>query len=76
MKFLIGKGAEINAKNNNGESALIYASLTNGETERMKKYESIMSLLIENGADINTINNQNDSALIIFIDRGNISKKS
>lgn len=76
MKILIRKGADINAKNNNGESALMFSSLIEGETENIKKYESIMNLLIENGADVNMINNRNDSALIIFLDRGNLSRNS
>lgn len=45
VKLLIEKGADVNAKNNNGQTALMYAS-REGDLE-------IAKYLVENGTDIN-----------------------
>lgn len=58
-QILIEKGANINTTNNNGVSALLFASA--------KASESIVKLLIENGADINAVDMYNSSALILSI---------
>ena len=60
VKLLIEHGADINAKNNNGWTALMWALVSNNA-----EYLEIIKLLVENGANINTKNNNGDTALII-----------
>ena len=55
VKLLIKLGADINAKNYDGNTPLIFAS-ANG-------YLDIVKLLIENGADINVKNKRKHTAL-------------
>ena len=57
VKLLIDKGADVNAKNNDGWTALIWAS-RNGYTE-------IAKLLIDKGADVNAKNNYVWTALML-----------
>ncbi len=54
-RLLIKKGADVNAKNNDGETALMLASL-NGNFEAA-------NLLIEKGADVNAKSNKGKTAL-------------
>ena len=49
VKYLIEKGADVNAKDNEGNTALIKSS--------RKGYLEVVKCLIEKGADINTKNN-------------------
>lgn len=54
---LLVDGADINAKNKDGETPLMWAEY--------KNHTEIIKLLIRKGADINAINNDGDTALII-----------
>jgi len=56
VKQLLEKGADVNARDEDGWTALIKASY-NG-------YEGIAELLIEYGADVNAQNKYGDTALI------------
>ena len=56
VKFLIENGADINIKNNNGDTVLHEAVLIKDNLE-------VVKLLIENGADINIKNNNGDTVL-------------
>lgn len=62
VQTLIEHGANINATNNDGESALLLAAA--------KGSENMVKLLIENGADVNIINKKNESVLIVAINKG------
>jgi len=57
--LLLENGADVNAKNNNGETCLYYATKENNI--------EIVQLLLENGADINAINNYGKTPLIYSI---------
>lgn len=46
MRYLISKGADVNAKQNNGQRALLHLIARNGDNETIAK------LLIENNADV------------------------
>lgn len=54
-KFLIDNGADVNAKNDNGDTVLIKAS-NSGNLD-------IVKYLVKNGTDVNAKNNQNKTAL-------------
>ncbi|MCX5921979.1 MAG: ankyrin repeat domain-containing protein [Candidatus Dependentiae bacterium] len=56
VKLLLKAGADINAKDNSGETALHTVAFLEG-------YESIIALLLNAGADINAKNNFGDTAL-------------
>jgi len=58
FKLLFDKGVDINAKDNNGDTALHYAC-----RYLDRKFE-IIELLLENGADVNSINYNGASALM------------
>ena len=64
VKELLAQGADINAKDSIGNTALIYAAGTEGRVE-------IARLLLDKGARINETNNWGDSALIRAIDWDN-----
>ena len=55
-EYLINNGADINVKNNHGETPLMYAS----KLHNIK----VVELLIQKGADINAFNNYGNTALI------------
>ena len=57
MKYLVENGADANAKDDNGRTALMDASY-NGHLE-------IVKYLVENGADVNVKNDQGKTALDI-----------
>jgi ankyrin repeat protein len=59
--LLLTNGANVNAKNNEGDTPLIVAVL--------KRHESIVRLLLEHGADINIKNKNDSTALSIAIDK-------
>lgn len=57
LNYLIEKGVDVNAKNNNGYTALMDATFI-GNTE-------IMKILIKSGADVNAKNNNGATALML-----------
>jgi hypothetical protein len=57
IKILISKGSEINARDDEGWTALMQASFS-GQLENV-------SLLLESGADINSLSNKGETALAI-----------
>ena len=61
-KLLIAKGADVNAANNDGANALIWAS-ARGDIQTAE-------LLIENGADVNATKKDDSSALTWASARG------
>ena len=63
VKILIENGAEVNAQNYNGATALIYAS-TFGHTE-------IVKYLLANNADKNLTDNRGNTALKHAVMQGN-----
>ena len=54
VKLLLANGADVNAQNNNGDSALTRATL-NGHLE-------IVKLLLTNGADVNAQDTDGDTS--------------
>jgi ankyrin repeat protein len=65
VKLLIQNGADVNAYNSDGNTALIMTSV-------MGNFD-IAKLLIDSGADINKTNNAGNSALIIAAIKGHIN---
>jgi len=64
VKLLIDKGADVNAKTNDGDTALMWAAIS-GEVD-------IVKMLLEKGADVNAKNNHGDTALIFAAAQGNV----
>lgn len=64
IKFLISRGANINATRNTGHTALMVASKTGSE--------KVVEYLIQNGADINLITNEGADAFIYATQYGNV----
>ena len=62
VKLLIEAGADVNAKNNDGMTALIKASST--------RYYELIEALIAAGADVNAKNNDGTTALIEALSAG------
>ena len=58
VKYLVENGADINAKNNDGETALMKSSANHENIEIVKH-------LVENGADVNDKDNNGETALMI-----------
>lgn len=65
VKFLISRGANINATRHNGLTALMIASQVGNE--------KLVEYLIQNGADINLITNDGADAFIWAAQNGNVS---
>ena len=61
VKILIEQGADINAKDEGGETALMWAS---GNQFTGKGHIEVVKYLVENGADINAEGKSGDTALI------------
>lgn len=64
MKLLIENGAEINIKDNDGNTPLHYAA--------KRGFMGIIRLLVENGADINAKNNDGQTPNDISFFKGNV----
>ncbi|MBD5087717.1 MAG: hypothetical protein HDT30_02710 [Clostridiales bacterium] len=62
MKLLLRAGADINARNNDGNNALMFA-LKHGDCE-------LARLLIKKGADYNIINKENETPATIAVEEG------
>ena len=62
VRFLVGKGADINAQTNNGETALIQAT----EWGRLET----VRFLVNKGADVNTPDNRGRTPLILAKEKG------
>jgi len=65
MSFLIGKGADVNQRNNRGETALVVAS-------NMAFIEGVQ-LLVEHGARVDEPNNTGETPLISAVHRRDIA---
>ena len=63
IKLLLRYKADINQKNNYGETALMY---TCGKLSEDRFYTEIIKLLLKKGADPNIISNQGQNALMIL----------
>ena len=68
VNFLISKGADVNAKNKKGWTALLFAASQNTS--------DVVKLLLDNGADINAKNKDGNNAIICALEhapRENVS---
>src|SRR5262249_17518443 len=63
---LIAKGADINARNDQGEKTLVWAT---GDVDRISKPE-VVGALLKNGAHINAVDNNAWSALMFAAAQG------
>ncbi|MBW5388945.1 ankyrin repeat domain-containing protein, partial [Brachyspira hampsonii] len=65
VKFLLENGANINTKDNDGNTVLYYNIKYDhyGKEERLENAKKIFNLLIKYGADVNTKNNDGASLL-------------
>jgi len=62
VRMLIKAGADINARNNEGRTALMYASWSTGRINEEVQIE-IVQMLIDAGADVNLKDNDGETAL-------------
>lgn len=58
---------DLNAKDENGNTALLRAAETGSE--------NFINQLLDHGADVNALNNLNNTALIVAINSGMLSNK-
>lgn len=70
-KTLIDNGADVNARDNTGHTALIHAARGVGIDGYYLNNCQIMKLLIDNGADVNAKTNFNSTALHYAVISGN-----
>ena len=66
VKALLAKGADVNAKNNNGGTVLMYAS--------NEDHIEVVRELLAKGADVNAKNNKNNAALMKALEDGRIEE--
>ncbi|MBR4682018.1 MAG: ankyrin repeat domain-containing protein [Elusimicrobiaceae bacterium] len=66
LQTLIKAGANVNAKDNNGSTALIYATKA-----KSGNYEGIVSVLLKAGADVNAKDNDGKTAIKLAQEAGN-----
>ena len=75
IKTLIDKGADVNAKNNNGETALFLVARQRRvfSTPDINKtiVGNTIKLLIDKGADVNATNNNGETALMVAASKYN-----
>ena len=70
-QLLIEAGADVNAKNNSGETPLVFvrgakiAKILYGYLSILTKDEKVAQLLIEAGADVNAKNNSSETPLML-----------
>ena len=64
VKYLLGAGAQINARSHNGNTALIYAA--------QEGHERVVQLLVEAGADIQARNYYDATAAKLALGHGHI----
>lgn len=68
-EFLIGKGADVNARNKRGKTALMFAAEAFWITPHMSgRYENIADYLIMKGADVNAKDEFGRTALKMALD--------
>lgn len=65
LKFLIGRGADVNLKDDEGKTALMKAV----ESFQAANLSNV-KYLIDHGADVNAVNNKGETALIIAVKKG------
>ena len=63
LKLLIEKGANVNAADEDGKTALMYAALCDAK--------ETAELLIEKGADVNAVNDNGETALMMATKKNN-----
>ncbi|MDR3281237.1 MAG: ankyrin repeat domain-containing protein [Synergistaceae bacterium] len=88
VKFLIGMGADIHARNANGDTALIMAAIDRSAGTFVKflrnagagapvygdkKAEDVVKILIDSGAELNARNFKDKSALMAAMEGGNLT---
>jgi ankyrin repeat protein len=59
VKMLLAKGADVNAKDDYGYTALIWAAYLD--------YSDIVQILLEHGAKVNIKNNHGESPLLLAV---------
>lgn len=72
VKELINKGVDVNTKDEDRNTALIYATDQTYSMYTYKDYITIVKLLLEAGANVNLQNNHGRTALIMATDYNNI----
>ena len=64
VEYLINAGADVNTKDEYGNTPLMFAAKT---PDIYKSRVKLIQQLIDHGADVNAKNNENDTALILVI---------
>ena len=73
VELLLGKNANVNAMDNQGNTALIYAARSSyDESIEKSRYNEIVEMLIQNNADVDAKNLIGDTPLIHATRRNNI----
>ena len=67
IRLLLKKGADINARNKDGNTALLISSSKNHDLDFITEF------LVKNGADINVKNSEGATALIIASEKGHLN---
>ena len=74
---MLGKGADLEARNNDGQTALMISVLglaanqvdmsAAGDNRWHNRWEQVINVLLERGADVNTVDNRGVTPLFIAI---------